>query len=328
MTSDDVTARWASLAKPPGSLGVLEDLVERYAAIRGGVSIDRKAVYVFCADHGVTVEGVSAYPRSVTAAMVANFLRGGAAINVLCRHHAIDPVIIDCGVDAPYSAGTIDCRIGPGTRNFAVEPAMTRDECVRALDNGRQLAATAAERYDIIGLGEMGIGNTTSATALLCAYAGADPAEVTGPGAGLDAAGVSRKASVIASALDLHRGADPLAAFGGFEIATMAGFILGAHPRGLAIMADGLISTAAVLAARAIDPASTNVVLYAHRSAEPGHRAMLDALAARPLLDLSLRLGEGTGAALGIGLLESAIKLHREMATFAEAGISSGNPDP
>src|SRR5882672_8108174 len=233
--SSQIAARWNNLTKPPGSLGQLEELVTRYALIRGEAVADlaRKSMHIFCADHGVTAEGVSPYPSAVTAQMVRNFLRGGAAINVMCRHYGIETTIVDCGVDAPCEDGVVDCRIARGTRNFAQVPAMTREQAERSIENGIALARKAASSYDIAGVGEMGIGNTTAASALLCALAKVSPIEAAGRGSGLDAEGVLRKASVIERALALHapKAEDPvgaLACVGGFEISTMAGFLLGA----------------------------------------------------------------------------------------------------
>jgi nicotinate-nucleotide--dimethylbenzimidazole phosphoribosyltransferase len=322
-----IQARWNYLTKPPGSLGQLEDLVARYANIRGDAMprLSAKAMYVFCGDHGVTEEGVSAFPSAITAQMVRNFLRGGAAINVLCRHHGIETSVVDCGVNADCEPGAIDCKIGRGTRNFARCPAMTREQAEQALANGIALARDAARKYDVAGVGEMGIGNTTSASALLCVFGGIAPSAAVGRGAGLDDEGVARKARAIECALALHPLAvsDPigvLAAVGGFEIATMAGFLLGAAASRLPVMVDGFIASSAALAAVAIDPAVKPALLFAHCSAEQGHRAMLAALGVRPLFQLEMRLGEGSAAALGIGLLESSLKLYREMATFDDLG--------
>src|SRR5258706_10989862 len=201
-----IANRWDSLTKPPGSLGQLEQLVARYALIHGEVvpKLARKSMHIFCADHGVTAEGVSAYPSAVTAQMVRNFLRGGAAINVLCRHYGIETTIVDCGVDAPCEEGAVDCKIAHGTRNFARGPAMTREQAGQSIENGIALARKAASSYDIAGVGEMGIGNTTAASALLCAFANMSPFEAAGRGAGLDKEGVLHKARVIERALALH----------------------------------------------------------------------------------------------------------------------------
>lgn len=311
-----IRARLDSLTKPPGSLGRLEDLVLQLGLIQQTESphIASKAMIVFCADHGVVEEGVSPYPSEVTRQMVANFRSGGAAINVLCRHVQIEPVIVDMGVGHP-------------TRNFTREPAMTRAETEQALHKGFTHAAHA----EILGAGEMGIGNTTSAAALFSAFSGLDPSETAGRGTGLDDAGVARKTEVILRALTLHQTKDPidtLAALGGFEIAALTGLILGAASHRHLIMLDGFITCAAAIIARAIAPASLDYAVFSHCSAEQAHKKMLDFLNARPLLNLEMRLGEGTGAALGIGLLESALNLYNEMATFQSAGVSTSTPPP
>jgi nicotinate-nucleotide--dimethylbenzimidazole phosphoribosyltransferase len=277
--------------------------------------VGRKAMLLFCADHGVAEEGVSPYPPEVTGQMVANFRAGGAAITVLCRQYGIEPIVVDMGVGKP-------------TRNFMHEPAMSRQEAQRAVETGIAHAADG----DLLGAGEMGIGNSTAAAALLCAFTGADPQEAAGRGTGLDDAGVARKADVIARALALHR-PDPtdamgvLAALGGFEIAAIAGLILGAARSGRVVVLDGFISCSAALVVRAMEPAALDCVVYSHRSAERGQDRMLEALGshgkARPLLDLDMRLGEGTGAAIGISLVEAAVRLYREMATFESAGVST-----
>jgi nicotinate-nucleotide--dimethylbenzimidazole phosphoribosyltransferase len=305
-------ARLDALTKPPGSLGRLEDLVVQLGLIQQTETprIGRKAMMIFCADHGVVEEGVSPYPSEVTRQMVANYHSGGAAINVLCRHGGIAPVIVDVGVGKP-------------TRNFTREPAMTRAEAEQAIETGFSYAA----RAEILGAGEMGIGNTTSAAAIFSAFSGLDPTETAGRGTGLDDAGVARKVDVIRRALALHPSRDPiqiLAHLGGFEIAALTGLILGAASHRRLVMLDGFITGAAAIVARAIAPASLDYAVFAHCSAERGHRKMLAFLDARPLLHLEMRLGEGTGAALGIGLLESAVNLYSEMATFASAGVSTG----
>ena len=324
---------WDSLTKPPRSLGRLESLVVEYALMQGTERprIDRKVLVLFCADHGVTAEGISAFPREVTAQMVKNFLTGGAAISVLCRRLGIEPVVVDAGVDGPVEPGALDYKCGQGTANFARQPALTLAQAEQALRNGIVLAGDVSQRADIAAVGEMGIGNTTSASALLCAFAGCAAHDAAGAGTGLDGAGISRKAEVIAGALRLHAAAvasqDPmgiLCAFGGFEIATMAGFLLGAASRRLPVMIDGFICCAAVLVARSFDPAVMNYLIFSHRSAENAHHRMLAALQRKPLFDLEMRLGEGTGAALGISLLESAVALYSQMATFEQVGVSRG----
>jgi nicotinate-nucleotide--dimethylbenzimidazole phosphoribosyltransferase len=308
-----IQSRLDSLTKPPGSLGRLESLAMQMGLIQGTEmpAVGRKAMLIFCADHGIVAEGVSPYPQEVTAQMVANFRAGGAAITVLCRHYGIKPVIVDVGVGRP-------------TRNFAREPAMTREETERAIGVGISHSGLA----EIVGAGEMGIGNSTAAAALFSAFSGLDPVETVGRGTGLDDAGVARKADVIRCAIALHPQdpADPisvLAALGGFEIAAITGLILGAAERRRVVVLDGFIACSAALAARALAPASLDYVVYSHCSAERGHRKMLEYLGARPLLELDMRLGEGTGAAIGINLIEAAVKLYREMATFESAGVSN-----
>jgi nicotinate-nucleotide--dimethylbenzimidazole phosphoribosyltransferase len=311
-----IRARLDSLTKPQGSLGRLEELALQLGLIQGTETprIGSKAMIVFCADHGVVEEGVSPYPSEVTRQMVANFRSGGAAINVLCNNGGIEPVIVDMGVGHP-------------TKNFTREPAMTRAAAERALETGFGYA----ERAEIFGAGEMGIGNTTSAAALFSAFSGLDPAEITGRGTGLDDSGLARKIDVIRRALALHQ-LDPrdpigiLAALGGFEIAGITGLILGAASRRRVVVLDGFISGAAAIVARAIAPASLDYTVFAHCSAEKGHLKMLEFLNARPLLNLEMRLGEGSGAALGIGLLETSVHLLNEMATFQSAGVSTSAP--
>jgi len=311
-----IRRRLDSLTKPQGSLGRLEELAVQVGLIQGTdmPSVGRKAMLLFCADHGVAEEGVSPFPQEVTRQMVANFRAGGAAITVLCRQYGIEPVIVDMGVGQP-------------TRNFAREPAMSRFQAQRAIEIGM----THASDGDVLGAGEMGIGNSTAAAALLCAFTGIDPGEAAGRGTGLDDAGVARKADVIARALALHR-PDPadalgvLAALGGFEIAAIVGLILGAADHRRIVVLDGFISCSAALAVRAMKPGALDYVVYSHRSAERGHRRMLEILGARPLLDLDMRLGEGTGAAIGISLVESAVRLYREMATFGSAGVTGAAP--
>jgi nicotinate-nucleotide--dimethylbenzimidazole phosphoribosyltransferase len=314
-------ARWDNLTKPPGSLGRLEEMVDQYEAIRGREANEapRKGMYIFCGDHGVTAEGVSPYPSEITALMVRNFLKGGAAINVLCRQYGIETTIVDCGVNSDVEAGVVDRKIGRGTRNFLKEQAMSREEAETAIQNGIELARAA--EYDVAGVGEMGIGNTTAASALSCILCGLPPCEACGRGTGLDDAGVAKKVAVVEQALARHPvtgGVSALAAVGGFEIATMTGFMLGAAQSRLPVMVDGFIATSAALAAVAIEPKTRDALLFAHCSAELAHRKVLAHLGAKPLLELDMRLGEGSAAAIGIGLLDTAIRLYREMATFQD----------
>ncbi len=327
--TEAVRARWDSLTKPRGSLGLLEEQVVKLAEIQGShmPRIERRCLYVFCGDHGITEEGVSAYPSVITREMVKNFVSGGGAINVLCRHFDIETRVVDAGVAGSKVAEILDCRIGNGTANFLRGPAMSRDQARAAIETGIHLARDAAHDFDIAGIGDMGIGNSTSASTLLCAFTGVMPAEAVGRGAGLDEAGVEHKCGVVKAALAAHgvNANDPLSvisAFSGFEIAMMAGFLLGAAAKRLPVVIDGFISGAAFLIARAFYSDITNHVFFAHRSAEHGHAHLLAFAQARPLLDLGMCLGEGTGAALAIHLLCSAVHLYREMATFEEASIS------
>ena len=321
--------RLDSLTKPPGSLGELEEIAVRYAVIRGSAmpELSRKAVYVFCADHGVAEAGVSAYPSDVTRQMAANFVAGGAAINVLCRQFGIAPVVVDAGVKGEPVPGVLNRRIGSGTKNLIEQHAMTREEADRCIAVGRELAHDAAERFDIAGIGEMGIGNTTSASALFSALTGRPPEETAGRGTGLDSGGLARKVDVIRRALATHQPSalDPvgaLAAVGGFEIGAIAGFVLGASERGLAIVLDGFITCAGALLALTISPTCLRTAFFSHVSAERGHRLLLEVLGARAPLDFGMRLGEGTGAAIMIGLIETAVRIYREMATFREASVT------
>lgn len=325
-----VRRRLDSLTKPLGSLGRLEEIALRYALARGrgDARLVRKAMFVFCADHGIAREGVSAYPPEVTAQMVANFSAGGAAINVLCRVHGIETRIVDMGVNADLGSVAMSRKIARGTANFLHGPAMSQTQAVVALETGIELAAEAArEGFDILGAGEMGIGNTTAAAAVVAAFTGCDAAEVVGPGTGIAAERMAFKTDVVRRALALHAGElqnplDVLACVGGFEIGAMAGLMLGAAAQRVPVAVDGFISGAAALAAVRLCPAVLPYLFFSHQSTEPGHGVLLAALGAKPLLQLDLHLGEGTGAALGIALIESAMALYTHMATFESAGVS------
>lgn len=327
-------ARLDSLTKPPGSLGYLEEAVCRYASIRGdpGGRMGGGAIAVFVADHGIADEAVSAFPQAVTVEMLKNIASGGAAISVLARRFGYRLIVIDAGVKTDTSqsplAGVTYRRVGAGTRNFARGTAMTADEVEHALAVGIETANEIADTgATLIGIGEMGIANSTSAAAVLCAITGIDPEKLVGRGTGLDDAGVKRKAATVKRALELHReallsGASILAAVGGFEIAAMAGVCLAGAARRIPVVVDGFIATAAAAAAERIYPGLYNYLFFAHRSAEGGHAQALDRMGVRPLFDLGLRLGEGTGAALAMNLLEAALDLYRSMATFDSAGVS------
>lgn len=325
-------ARQDRLTKPQGSLGRLEDLSVQVAGITGNPrpAIRHKAVIVVAGDHGVAAEGVSAYPQEVTAQMVYNFLRGGAAINVLARHIGARVVVVDAGVAAdlePHPALKIR-KIGYGTASIARGPAMTREQAIQALETGVALVEEElSQGLDIVAPGDMGIANTTPAAAIAAAVTGLPPAEVTGRGTGVDDDGLARKIAVVEGALAVNRpdpkdGVDLLAKIGGFEIGVIAGIILGAAAHRIPVVLDGFICTAGALVAAAVAPAVTAYCIAGHNSVERGHRAMLDHLGLKPLLDLNMRLGEGTGAVLAMGLVEAACKILDEMATFAEAGVS------
>lgn len=325
-------ARQAILTKPPGALGQLESLAIRLAALQGTEqpAVERVHIVVFAGDHGVAAEGISAFPQAVTGEMVRNFATGGAAISVLARTLGASLEVINLGTvnDPGPVDGVKNYALGAGTANLALEPAMTEQQVARALHAGRHAAERArlAKTQLFIG-GEMGIGNTTAATALACALLDAAPALLAGPGTGLDASGVRHKAEVVQRALALHRDdiATPLEALrrlGGFEIAALAGAYIACAQMGVPVLVDGFISGSAALAATRMRPGVEQWLLFAHASAEPGHRVMLEALGAHALLDLGLRLGEGSGAATAVPLLRLACALHNQMATFAEAGVS------
>jgi nicotinate-nucleotide--dimethylbenzimidazole phosphoribosyltransferase len=318
--------------KPRRSLGRLEEIACQVAAIRGVPKppLPEKAIVVMGADHGVAAEGVSAYPQEVTAQMLLNFARGGAAINVLARHAGARVIVVDMGVKDPLppSAPIRVERVGPGTKNFVHEPAMTQPEAVTALEAGIRVARQlAAEGISLLGIGEMGIGNTTSASALVAAFTGAAVEEVTGRGTGIDDATFRRKIRVIQDALEL-RAPDPtdaidtLAKLGGFEIAGLAGVVLGAAASRIPVVIDGFIASTAALVATRIARAATPYLLASHRSVEAGHRLVLQTLDKKPLLDLDLRLGEGTGAALAMSLVDASLRVLHEMATFEAAQVS------
>ncbi|ULA58145.1 MAG: nicotinate-nucleotide dimethylbenzimidazole-P phosphoribosyl transferase [Nitrospira sp.] len=320
------------LTKPLGSLGRLEELAVHYARITGDVkpNIPRGVIFTFAADHGVANEGVSAYPSEVTAQMVLNFLRGGAGVNVLARHTGVDVRVVDIGV--AYDFGSvprlIQKKIMQGTNNLLREPAMTRAQAAQALQVGIDLATAAArEGIGLIGTGEMGIGNTTPSAAMTAVMTGRPVADVTGRGTGIDEAGHARKVSIIEQALDRHRpdkgdALDVLAKVGGLEIAGLAGLMLGAAAARVPVVLDGFIAGAAALIAVGLQPLCRDYLIASHRSVEQGHQAILECLALKPLLDLDLRLGEGTGACLGMGLVQASIKILTEMATFDEAGVT------
>ncbi|WP_027868002.1 nicotinate-nucleotide--dimethylbenzimidazole phosphoribosyltransferase [Massilia alkalitolerans] len=316
--------------KPLGSLGRLETLATQLGLIQGTtrIRIADPAILVFAGDHGVVAEGVSAYPQDVTWQMVENFLANGAAINVFARQNGCALHVIDAGVNHDFGArpGLHDRKIANGTRNFAAEPAMSRQQLEAALEHGMALARDLPG--NVVGFGEMGIGNTTAAAAIMHKLTGLPLEQCVGAGTGLSSDGIRRKQQVIAAAVQQHAGvADPLAVlatFGGFEVAMMTGALLKAAELRKVLLIDGFIVTSALLVAARLQPAILDYCVFAHASSENGHRLMLDALGAEPLLQLGLRLGEGTGSALALPLLHAAANFLNEMATFASAQVSTG----
>ena len=327
--------RLNSLTKPLGSLGRLEEIAARLVAIREQERprFAKKAIFTLAADHGVTDEGVSAYPKAVTQQMVLNFLAGGAAINVLARHGGIDVVVVDIGVDGDLSgtSGLVSRKVARGSRNMAREAAMSEVELNAALRVGVDLVAWAEKQgHTLIGTGEMGIGNTTAASAITSVLTGRPVAQVTGRGTGLDEPGLKRKIEVIerALAVNLPKASDPLDVLqkvGGLEIAGLTGLIIGAASRRIPVVMDGFISTSAAAIACALEPKVRQFLFAGHRSSEPGHAALLEFIGETPLLELQMRLGEGTGAALAMTLIEAAAKVFDEMATFSSAGVSEAS---
>jgi nicotinate-nucleotide--dimethylbenzimidazole phosphoribosyltransferase len=326
--------RQETLTKPPGSLGRLEGLSIKLAGIQGKASpvIERKVIFTMAADHGVVAERVGNWPQEVTAQMVENFLRGGAGINVLARQAGARVVFIDMGVasDLKPHAHLIVQKIGYGTKNMCHGPAMTEAEALKSLTTGIELvSAEAAKGLDIVGTGDMGIGNTTASSAIFAAMTGKPAQEVTGRGTGLSDEQLDHKIAVIERALKLNKPdpkkpLDVLAKVGGFEIGGLAGVMLAATARRIPVVIDGFISGAAALIAVGLAPQIKDYLIAAHASAEAGHPLMLQSLGLMPLLSLDMRLGEGTGAALGIIVAEAAARTLNEMATFAEAGVSEG----
>jgi nicotinate-nucleotide--dimethylbenzimidazole phosphoribosyltransferase len=329
---EQARARQDSLTKPPGSLGRLEELSIQLAGIQGRPlpQIKDKAIITMAADHGVVAEKIGNWPQDVTAQMVANFLRGGAGINIIARQTGARVIIVDMGVasDLKPEPGLISRKIACGTQNMANGPAMTGKQAIQVIEAGIELVDSEADKgLDIVGTGDMGIGNTTPSSAICAVMTGRPVAEVTGRGTGLTDEQLAHKISVIERALTVNkpdppRPLDVLARVGGFEIGGLAGVMLGAAARRIPVVIDGFISGAAALIAASLSPEVKDYLISAHLSAEPGHRILLGYLGLRPLLNLEMRLGEGTGAALGIFLAEVAAKVLAEMATFAEAGVS------
>ncbi len=324
--------RQDTLTKPHGSLGRLEELSIHIAGIKADPMphLEHKAIITMAADHGVVAEGVALYPQEVTRQMVLNFLNGGAGINVLARHIGARVLVVDMGVTGgfPPTAGLICKMINFGTQNMAQGPAMTRQQAMDALEAGIELVESGTGKgLDIVGTGDMGIGNTTASSAIFAAVSGHPVGKITGRGTGIDDKQLARKISVIEKALTVNQpdsrdAIDILSKVGGFEIGGLAGVILAGAARRIPVVIDGFISGAAALIATSLCPQAKDYLIAAHRSAEAGHALLLDFLGLKPLLDLNMRLGEGTGAALGISLVEASAKILTQMATFADAGVS------
>lgn len=329
---DEIQKQLDNLTKPPKSLGVLEELAQRYAIIKGSTKpqLFRKVIFVFAGDHGITEEGVSAYPREVTYQMVYNFLRGGAGINVLARHIGAEVRVVDMGVDFEFGKveGLIQRKIKRGTGNFLKEPAMSYDEAKQAIKTGIEIVYEEHQRgIDIAGVGDMGIGNTTASAAIISVITGHEVEVVTGRGTGINETGWRHKVEVIKRAIELHKPKkddpiDILSKIGGLEIAGIAGAILGCASKKIPVVLDGVITTAGALIAALLNKKSIDYMFASHLSVEPGHMAALEEIGLKPILDLNLRLGEGTGACLAINLIEAGVKILKEMASFDSAGVS------
>ncbi len=329
---EEVQGKLDQQTKPAGSLGRLEEFARRYIAINNRSEIRKKAIFTFAGDHGIALEGVSAFPREVTPQMVYNFLNGGAAINALASHAGAELFVVDMGVDHEFEEhpALLRHKIAPGTANFAVGPAMSREQAVAAVEVGIALAERCVDQgFDLVGTGDMGIGNTTPSAAIIAAFSGLSVAEVTHRGTGIDDATLLQKVKLIEQGLQVNSpdAADPidvLAKVGGFEIAGIAGLVLGCAAVGLPVVVDGFISTAGALIASELHPQVKEYIFAAHKSVEVGHTAMLERIGQAPILDLQMRLGEGTGAALAMTLIEAALCGYREIATFEQAGVSEG----
>jgi len=334
---DEARARQNLLTKPEGSLGRLEDLSVQIAGIQGKSipEINHKAVITMAGDHGVVAEGVGNWPQEVTAQMVDNFLIGGAGINIMAKQAGARNIIVDIGVATEMKSHQklISRKVARGTGNIAAGPAMTPEQAVRAIETGIEIVNDEIARgLDIVGTGDMGIGNTTASSAICVAVTGRKPSEVTGRGTGISDEQLEHKTAIVEKALavnkpDSSRPLDVLAKVGGLEIGGLAGVMLGSAAQGIPVVIDGFISGAAALIAVSLAPQVKDYMIASHVSAEAGHRAMLQYMGLTPLLDLGLRLGEGTGAALGIFLCDTAVKVLSGMSTFAEAGVSESNEE-
>lgn len=324
--------RLDKLTKPLGSLGQMEEIAKRYVAIVENLSpkVDKKIIYTFAGDHGVVAEGVSAYPKEVTPQMVYNFLRRGAGINVLARHVGAEVVVVDIGVDHEFQPveGLMIRKVARGTKNIARGPAMSREQALHALFVGLEMADHAREQNaNLVGTGDMGIGNTTPSSAILATLTGLPVSQVTHRGTGIDDATLEQKIRTIEKAIacnqpDPKDPLDVLAKVGGLEIAGIAGLIIGCAAHRVPVVVDGFISTAGAMIAVSLNPEIKGYLFASHQSVEVGHRIMWEYVGQKPILNLSLRLGEGTGAALAMSIIEAAVKILNEMATFTAAGVS------
>lgn len=338
--AEDAQTRLDSLTKPQGSLGRLEEFAKQLVAITGErmPSLDKKVVFTFAGDHGVAEEGVSAFPKEVTPQMVMNFINGGAGINVLARHAGAEVVVVDIGVDYDFagaglkpSSTFVSAKVLSGTRNMRKGPAMTREEAEKCIQVGIELANEYAKKgYKIFGTGEMGIANTTPSSAITAVLTGKSVEDITGRGTGINDEAWKNKVQVIKDSIaankpDKNNPVDVLSKIGGAEIAGIAGLIIGAAANNIPVVVDGFISTAGALIAYLIEPKTKDYMFAAHMSQEVGHRAILEKIGIRPILDLDMRLGEGTGAALAMMIIEAGLKIYKEMATFAEAAVAGKN---
>ena len=329
------TARLDILTKPKGSLGKLEDIAKQIVAIREELrpKSNKKIIFTFAGDHGVTDEGVSAFPKEVTAHMVHNFIAGGAAINALANHAGAEVAVVDVGVDFDFGdvKGLIKKKVTRGTKNIAKGPAMSRKEAIQSIVVGVELADEYANRgYNLFGTGDMGIGNTTPSSAIIAALSGKAVKDVTGRGTGVDEKTFDHKVAVIEEAIktnapDTSDPIDLLAKLGGLEIGAIAGLCLGAARKRIPVLIDGFISTAGALIAFEIEPTVADYLIASHRSIEVGHQVMLERIGIRPILDLDLRLGEGTGSAIAMNIVDASLAAYNEMATFEEAEVAEGN---
>lgn len=335
--ADEAQLRLDSLTKPQGSLGRLEEFAKQLVAVTGKQmpELDKKVVFTFAGDHGVADEGVSAFPKEVTPQMVMNFVNGGAAINVLARHAGAEVVAVDIGVDFDFGGldkpGFLSKKVMAGTKNMRKGPAMTREETEKCLQVGIDLASEyAGKGYKIFGTGEMGIANTTPSSAITAVLTDESVEDITGRGTGINDDAWKNKVQVIKDSIavnspDASDPIDVLSKIGGTEIAGIAGLIIGAAANNVPVVVDGFISTAGALIAFMIEPKTKDYMFAAHRSQEIGHKAMLDKIGLRPILDLDMRLGEGTGAALAMLVIEGGLKIYKEMATFEEAAVAGKN---